>query len=296
MAGVKRAPAAEPEQEEAKKPRAASLCASSPESSASEEDAPGEVWPRRSWPLNRGRPPPPPRTAVGPARYERHPPPRSLPPRAARGKDFVGWVDTEIVGHRHECANRGKYRLRETAAGRRLCCCEEAAEAAELCRDGGTLELRRNPQNRYDSNAVQVGEPVGCLGELHWHRRWGSRSHGMQAKQVHICHPDSLCVPAQVLGAVGCMLGHLPRDVAAELAPLLDSAKVWVQAEGFEVRFRGVREGWGALLSPGAAHTLSTANCMWPQQPRLLGRCCAQRVIAGGAAPYRCLPPRPPPR
>ena len=91
----------------------------------------------------------------------------------------MGLMETEIAGHYYQCANRRKYRVRDTKVGQRYCCCEDAAEAAELCSAGGFLELRRNPDNHYDSNAVEVGEAAEggslvSLGAQRRHRLWGS--------------------------------------------------------------------------------------------------------------------------
>lgn len=76
----------------------------------------------------------------------------------------MGWLDTEIAGHRFHCPARGKYRRHPD---KRFYCCADAREAADLCAAGGTLSLARNPHNPYDSNAVEVlGAGGALLGHL----------------------------------------------------------------------------------------------------------------------------------
>jgi hypothetical protein len=83
----------------------------------------------------------------------------------------------------------------------------EALEAAEL-EPGAALELRRDPDNEHDPNAIQV-----CAGD---------------------------------------QLGWVPRELAAELAPQLDSGRPWSAVVLREQRGspREPRHGLTMLLAP----------------------------------------------
>lgn len=81
------------------------------------------------------------------------------------------------------------------------------ARNAGLVGRGEEVSLVREPRNKYDRNAIQVKNIGG----------------------TQVCDHDDTCLSCAIERAKPIQVGHIPRTVAAKLAPLMDSGSITVE-------------------------------------------------------------------
>lgn len=238
----------------------------------------------------------------------------------ATGIAYVGWLDTELVGHKFHCATGGQYKYHN----QRYYCCEEALAAADAClRRGGRCACAATPTTSTTATRCRCwARTAACWATCPGTWRPGKRGAGLPQPPPFVrAAPPLLPLPwrqpplpcsAGAGSAVTPGTHALPAPLPRSLAPLMDCGKVTLRGDGFAVG-RGARgdsftllvhadEAWFKARPPGgrvlggaaarAARGWLARKCM--ARPACLSACLQLWLKFTTCAPH--LHPAPTPR